>query len=75
MLRLNIFENSDRFIDVFIDVFIDTWLQCLTFWSFSFKKVNYGSVSRSSYSFADDRDANITRYCRHAFPACEWVKI
>ena len=27
---------------------------------------------RSSY---DERDANITRYCRLAFPACDWVKI
>ena len=33
------------------------------------------TVSRSSYSFADERDENITRYCRLTFPACDCVKI
>ena len=38
-------------------------------------KWHYAIVSRSSYSFADERDANITQYCRLTFPACDWVKI
>ena len=39
------------------------------------KYSRYAKVSRSSYSFADERDDNITRYCRLTFPACDWVKI
>ena len=31
----------------------------------------YYKVSRSSYNFAHERDANITRYCRLTFPAFE----